>query len=43
MIVIEFVRENDTIVFADHVKGEEFVSMLPKRDIREGNIIIKRI
>lgn len=40
--MIEFVRDNDIIVFADRIKGEEFVSMLPKKDISEGKIIITR-
>lgn len=42
MIMIEFVYDNDIIVFADHIKGEAFVSMLSKKEISEGKILITR-
>lgn len=43
MIVINFIQHNDTIVFADILKGEDFIKSLSKRDISEGKIIIMRI
>jgi len=42
MIVIQFVQDNDTIIFADHVKGMEFVKSLSRRMIRDGKIIIEK-
>lgn len=41
--MIEFVKDNDVIVFADMLKGEDFVKCLSKRDIEKGNIIVTRI
>ena len=42
MLIIEFVKDNDTIIFADMLKGEDFVKCLSKRDIANGNIIVTR-
>lgn len=40
--VITFTKINDTIVFADLYKAQEFIEQLPKKDLRNGNIIISR-
>ena len=42
MIVIQFVEENNTIIFADIVKGLEFVKSLSRRMIRDGKIIVEK-
>jgi hypothetical protein len=42
MIIINFVEYNDIIVFADKLKGEDFVKSLPKSDITNGKIIVTR-
>lgn len=40
--VITFTKINDTIVFADPHKAREFIDNLPKKDLRNGDIIISR-
>jgi len=42
MIIVQFVEQDDIIVFADVLKGEDFIRSLPKREIRENKIIITR-
>lgn len=40
--VITFTKINDSIIFADPHKAQEFIEQLPKKDLRNGNITISR-
>lgn len=40
-IIITYVKENDSIIFADLIKGRHFVeNCIPKKDLTNGNIVV---
>ncbi len=39
-IIINFVEYDDIMIFSDYFKGMAFIEDLPKKDIREGKIVI---
>ena len=41
--IITFNKINDSIVFTDTHKAREFIDQLPKKDLRNGSIVVSYI